>query len=70
MKSLYDFDIYYNGEVLSDVVYIDDMFAELELGCGYYIEVTCIKNEKLVKIIDLADNFKFVERPPMIERLG
>lgn len=68
MKSLYDYDIYYNGELLRDIVYIDDDYAALV--SGYFIKVECIKNGKLVKIIDIADNFKFVERPPMIERLG
>lgn len=67
MKSLYDFDIYYNNEKLDDIVYIDEDYAT----CinGRFIKIEYIKDTKLVTIIDIIEKFSFVERVPMMVRL-
>lgn len=67
MNRLYDYDIYYNGELLSDIIYIDDNF---ELMDNYFIKIEYIKDERLTTIIDSVDEFRFVKHQPMIERLG
>lgn len=67
MKSLYDFDIYYNNEKLDDIVYIDEDYATWING--RFIKIEYIKDTKLVTIIDTIEKFSFVERVPMMVRL-
>lgn len=59
MKSLYDFDIYYNNEKLDDIVYIDEDYVTW--ANGKFIKIEYIKDTKLVTIIDNVKNFSFVE---------
>lgn len=65
MKSLYDFDIYYNNERLDDIVYIDDDY----ITCmnKNFIKIEYIKNSKLITIVDDVEKFSFVE--PMIQHV-
>lgn len=67
MKSLYDFDIYYNNERLDDVIYIDDDY----MTCmnKKLIKIEYIKNSKLITIVDDVEQFSFVEHQPMLQRL-
>lgn len=65
MKSLYDFDIYYNGERLDDVIDIDD----ITYVNGALIKIKYIKDTKLVTITDNVEKFSFVEHGPMMVRL-
>ena len=58
MKSLYDFDVYYNGERLNDVIDIDD----ITYVNGTLIKIKYIKDTKLVTITDNVEKFSFVER--------
>lgn len=60
MKSLYDFDIYYNNEKLDDIVYIDDDYATWVNG--KFIKIEYIKDTKLVTIIDNVEKFSFVRK--------
>lgn len=59
MKSLYDFDIYYNNEKLDDIVYIDDDYVTW--ANDKFIKIEYIKDTKLVTIIDNVKKFSFVE---------
>ena len=65
MKSIYDFDIYYNGERLDDVIDIDD----ITYVNGALIKIKYIKDTKLVTITDNVEKFSFVEHGPMMVRL-
>lgn len=67
MKTLYDFDIYYNNEELNDIVDIDTNYSTC--GNGDLIKIEYIKDTKLVKIIDYVEKFSFVEHGPMMVRL-
>lgn len=60
MKSLYDFDIYYNNEKLDDIVYIDDDYVTWVNG--KFIKIEYIKDTKLVTIIDNVEKFSFVRK--------
>ena len=60
MKSLYDFDIYYNNEKLDDIVYIDDDYVTR--ANGKFIKIEYIKDTKLVTIIDNVEKFSFVQK--------
>ena len=60
MKSLYDFDIYYNNEKLDDIVYIDEDYATWVNG--KFIKIEYIKDTKLVTIIDNVEKFSFVRK--------
>lgn len=67
MKSLYDFDIYYNNEKLDDIVYIDEDYVTWENS--KFIKIEYIKDTKLVTIIDNVKKFSFVEHGSMMVRL-
>lgn len=60
MKDLYDFDIYYNGERLDNIIYIDDEY--MNYGDTVFIKIKYIKDTKLITIIDNVKKFSFVER--------
>ena len=63
MKSLYDFDIYYNNERLDDIVYIDDDY----ITCmnRKFIKIEYIKNSKLTTIVDDVEKFSFIKHQPI-----
>lgn len=67
MKSLYDFDIYYNNERLDNVVYIDDDY----ITCvnKKFIKIEYIKNSKLTTIVDDVEKFSFVEHQPILQHV-
>lgn len=67
MKSLYDFDIYYNGERLNDIIDID--IDDIPYMNCELIKIKYIKDTKLVTITDNFEKFSFVERSPMMVRL-
>lgn len=67
MKSLYDFDVYYNNERLDNIVYIDDDY--ITYVNKKFIKIECIKNGKLITIVDDVEKFSFIEHQPMLQRL-
>lgn len=67
MKSLYDFDIYYNNERLDSIVYIDDDYRTNVNKS--FMKIEYIKNGKLIKIVDDVEKFSFIEHQPMLQRL-
>lgn len=60
MINLYDCDIYYKGERIRNIVYIDSEYSQTYDGV-YFIKIEYIDDKDNIQtIVDKRDNLKFV----------